>query len=195
MYLIETEIIYNDSTERVKAYKDFDRETRTVSFYLDDKKMFPIDKDEDGFTEYIPTPYELFGVECGDGWKCLIDPIFEYIKNYNEDKKEEDKIIIFQIKEKFGGLRFYVDNGNEELHNMIDKAEEESYKVCEFCGSKEDVGQTANGWITTLCHNCVKELTQEKEVPICWRRNSDEKLYIVKFNEDDELIENKEINK
>ena len=193
--MVETEIIYNDSTERVKAYKDFDKETRTVTFYLDDKKMFPIDKDEDGFTEYIPTPYELFGVECEDGWKCLIDPIFEYIKKYNEDKKEEDKIIIFQIKEKFGGLRFYVDHGNEELHNMIDKAEEESYKVCEFCGSKEDVGQRANGWITTLCHNCVKKITQEKEVPIRWRRNSDEKLYIVKFNKDDELIENEEINK
>jgi hypothetical protein len=187
--MIETEIIYNDSTERVKAYKDFNKETRTVTFYLDDKKMFPIDKDEDGFTEYIPTPYELFGIECGDGWKGLIEPIMEYINNYNKDKKEEDKIIIFQIKEKFGGLRFYVDHGNEELHNMIDKAEEESYKVCEFCGSKEDVGQTANGWITTLCHNCVKKITQEKEVPIRWRRNSDEKLYIVKFNEDDELIE------
>ena len=187
--MIETEIIYNDSTERVKAYKDFDKETRTVTFYLDDKKMFPIDKDEDGFTEYIPTPYELFGIECGDGWKGLIEPIMEYINNYNKDKKEEDKIIIFQIKEKFGGLRFYVDHGNEELHDMIDKAEEESYKVCEFCGSKEDVGQTANGWITTLCHNCVKKIAQEKEVPIRWRRNIDKKLYIVKFNEDDELIE------
>lgn len=187
--MIETEIIYNDSTERVKAYKDFDKETHTVTFYLDDKKMFPIDKDEDGFTEYIPTPYELFGIECGDGWKGLIEPIMEYINNYNKDKKEEDKIIIFQIKEKFGELRFYVDHGNEELHNMIDKAEEESHKVCELCGSKEDVGQTANGWITALCHNCVKKITQEKEVPIRWRRNNDGKLYIVKFNQDDELIE------
>ena len=193
--MIETEIIYNDSTERVKAYKDFDKETRTVTFYLDDKKMFPIDKDEDGFTEYIPTPYELFGIECGDGWKGLIEPIMEYINNYNKDKKEEDKIIIFQIKEKFGGLRFYVDHGNEELHNMIDKAEEESYHVCEYCGSKEDVGQTANGWITTLCHNCVKKITQEKEVPIRWRRNNDGKLYIVSYDKDDELVENNKTGK
>ena len=37
--MIETEIIYNDSTDRVKAYKDFDKETRTVTFYLDDKKI------------------------------------------------------------------------------------------------------------------------------------------------------------
>ena len=193
--MIETEIIYNDSTERVKAYKDFDKEARTVTFYLDDKKMFPIDKDEDGFIEYIPTPYELFGIECGDGWKDLIEPIIEYINNYNKDKKEEDKIIISQIKEKFGGLRFYVDRWNEEVHNMINNAEEESYKVCELCGSREDVGQTANGWITTLCHNCVKKITQDKEIPIRWRRNSDGKFYIVQFDKDDELVENNKTGK
>ena len=63
--MIETEIIYKNSTERVKVYKDFDKETRTVTFYLDDKKMFPIDKDEDGFSEYIQRQ------TIHKSWECI----------------------------------------------------------------------------------------------------------------------------
>ena len=45
-------------------------------------------------------PYELFGIECGEGWKPLYQPILDYIDRYNED--HEEKIEIHQIKEKFG---------------------------------------------------------------------------------------------
>ena len=72
----------------------------------------------------IPTPIELFGIECGKGWYKLIEPIIKYIEEYNQDKKEEDKIKIIQIKEKFGELRFYTNFGTEELHKMIEEAEE-----------------------------------------------------------------------
>lgn len=44
-------------------------------------------------------PYELFGIECGEGWKGLYQPIIDYIDKYNED--HEEKIEIHQIKEKF----------------------------------------------------------------------------------------------
>lgn len=33
----------------------------------------------------LQTPYELFGVECGDGWKGLLKPIFDYIEKYNSE--------------------------------------------------------------------------------------------------------------
>lgn len=47
-------------------------------------------------------PFELFGVECGEGWYPLIKPIFEYIEEYNKNKeKEEDKMKVLQCKEKF----------------------------------------------------------------------------------------------
>ena len=29
--------------------------------------------------------YELFGIECGEGWKGLYQPIIDYIDKYNED--------------------------------------------------------------------------------------------------------------
>lgn len=61
---------------------------------------------------------------------------------------------ICQIKEKFGGLRFYLlDDSNKVIQGMIDFAEDLSYHICEKCGSIENVTQT-DGWITSLCEKC-----------------------------------------
>ena len=32
----------------------------------------------------LKTPWELFGVECGEGWFSLIEPILQYIQSYNK---------------------------------------------------------------------------------------------------------------
>lgn len=127
----------------------------------------------------LKTPYELFYIECGEGWESLYKPLIEYIENYNLD--HEDKIEITQIKEKFGGLRFYVDSYTEELKKLIDKAEEESYKTCEFCGTKNNVGLTINGWYTTICLDCLQKMLKEQtwfKFKI-WRRKSDNKVFKV----------------
>lgn len=108
----------------------------------------------DKFNQKPQEPYELFGIECGKGWNKLITPILDYIDIYNSGHKEEDKIHILQIKEKFGGLRIYVSPEPKELSEMIEKAEDESYKTCEYCGSTENVTQTKHGWIKTLCDKC-----------------------------------------
>jgi len=57
-----------------------------------------------------------------------------------------------QVKEKFGGLRFYMTCANDEIFNLIEKAETLSYKTCEECGKP---GEERNvGWIHTLCDYC-----------------------------------------
>jgi hypothetical protein len=54
-----------------------------------------------------------------------------------------------QVKEKFGGLRFYVQAATKEHYNYISFAESMSYRTCESCGNP---GKTyTNGWHTTLC--------------------------------------------
>ena len=58
-------------------------------------------------------PYELFGIECGEGWKHLYQPIIDYIEKYNNS--HTDKIEIHQIKEKFGTLSFYTSKKTDEL--------------------------------------------------------------------------------
>lgn len=96
-----------------------------------------------------------FGFECGDGWYKLIYELSKKIEKYNKKlKKDEHPCIAVQVKEKFGSLRFYVCGGNDEIFKLINKAEEDSYKICEKCGKPGKCND--EGWLTTLCDFCRK---------------------------------------
>lgn len=101
-----------------------------------------------------------WGFECMDGWYDLIDNLCEEIQNYI-DLNDVPQFVASQVKEKFGGLRFYGDGGDDRIEGMISLAESLSYKICEKCGSIEDVSQT-KGWITTLCRACMSEIEHQK---------------------------------
>ncbi len=114
----------------------------------------------------LKTPFELFNVECGKGWDGLLKPIFDYIERYNNE--HEEKIEIIQVKEKFGGLRFYTNFTNEELESLIKEAESKSFMTCEICGSTNNIGHTL-GWITTCCEDCVKKMATVRKATIKWK--------------------------
>jgi len=85
--------------------------------------------------------YDLFGIECNSGWKCLIWPLMRRCKL--------EGVTVLQVKEKFGGLRFYTGAASEGLSQAISDAEDLSYTICEVCG---DPGrERSGGWIKTLC--------------------------------------------
>ena len=63
------------------------------------------------------------------------------------------QIVATQVKEKFGGLRFYVQGASTQQYAVIDFVGSLSYKVCEKCGSMKDIGST-QGWMKTLCKDC-----------------------------------------
>lgn len=88
-----------------------------------------------------------YGVECDSGWFKLIYNLSGKI--YEHMKKTRIKTRVEQIKEKFGGLRYYVSNGDKVIYNMISKAEKLSYQTCEICGKKGKLNQ--NGWYKTVC--------------------------------------------
>jgi hypothetical protein len=57
--------------------------------------------------------------------------------------------VAVQVKEKFGGLRFYVQAATDKHYNFISFAESMSYRTCESCGAD---GKTyTDGWHRTLC--------------------------------------------
>lgn len=121
-------------------------------FYLDYQ-----DNVEDTYVRWKPkevpqTCYELFGIECGEGWKKIYQPVIDEVKAYNDGKPEAEHIKINQIKEKFGGLRIYLSKYTEKLEKMIDEAEEKSFHICEYCGKPGKV--RGRGWIYTLCEDC-----------------------------------------
>jgi len=69
---------------------------------------------------------------------------------------------IDQIKEKFGGLRFYYSGGDDTIDGMVHLAESMSYGTCESCGSTNNVGRT-QGWIYTVCGDCREKNERIKE--------------------------------
>jgi len=95
------------------------------------------------------TPFSpmKFGFECGDGWEPVIRRLSE--------KLEPLGIEAHQVKEKFGGLRFYVGPASEEALDLIEEAESLSLMTCEECGGLGNTGED-RGWITTLCDACRK---------------------------------------
>ena len=108
-------------------------------------------------------PYELFGIECGEGWKGLYQPIIDYIEDYNKDKEDDDKIEIYQIKEKFGALSFYVSKKTDELKKLIEDAEAESYHVCEICGRHINKQIVEHHWIYPMCRECYDDMKTKQE--------------------------------
>lgn len=97
-----------------------------------------------------------FGFECGDGWFNLIYELSEKITKLDPNCKA------VQVKEKFGGLRFYTGGTTKEVHDLISEYENKSYKTCEDCGDTETAKTRDDGWIYTLCNKCWKELKKRK---------------------------------
>jgi hypothetical protein len=90
-----------------------------------------------------------FGIETGDGWYDLIDVLCSRIMQAGPPAGFKAD----QVKEKFGGLRFYASPATDEILDLIEAAEEESYLVCEQCGSR--AGVTSEGsWLATRCASC-----------------------------------------
>lgn len=123
-----------------KLYKDFPELYKQHSWSMQDTCM-------------------CWGFECDDGW---FDLIYQLSKDIVE--KSKNKIQAIQVKEKFGGLRFYYqwiteDNTSlkfhREIEKLIEEAENKSYKICEICGNPGEPNE--NGWISTLCEKCRKE--------------------------------------
>lgn len=98
------------------------------------------------------------GCECDDGWFDIIYNLCREIDNlYKSKNKDSGQLRVEQVKEKFGGLRFYVGNYIDGVMEIIDRYETLSYKACEKCGEKGKLIQT--GWWITLCGECVQKKT------------------------------------
>lgn len=59
------------------------------------------------------------------------------------------QVVVDQIKEKFGGLRFYYSGGDREIKGMVAMAESWASYACEECGKPGK--SRSGGWIKVLC--------------------------------------------
>jgi hypothetical protein len=78
-----------------------------------------------------------------NGWLGIVKRLIEDLIELGWDRQ------ICQVKEKFGGLRFYPNATSDDMHNRIRLAEDASYITCEKCG---ELGTLRSGnWMSTLC--------------------------------------------
>jgi hypothetical protein len=83
-------------------------------------------------------------IDCDEGWFDLLDELHTAIVAIDPDYR------IIQVKEKFGGLRYYVDANSPEVGKLIWEAEDKSVTICEVCG-KPGSQRRVDFWITTRC--------------------------------------------
>lgn len=96
-----------------------------------------------------------WGIDTGDGWYRIIDLLCELLQ-WDIDQNNHPQIEAVQVKEKYGGLRFYTNGEDDKQGGLICFAEHLSEITCEDCGSMEDVTQTT-GWVATLCKSCMQK--------------------------------------
>ncbi len=133
--------------------------------------------------------YGAFGCECSDGWYDLLNEMCAKIQAVYDKNNMEPDIVILQVKEKWGKLRFYYhfpgDNpgihafdilggppslrihpGKKENHihkeiaEIVAWGEKRSGEICEKCGKP---GKLRNDliYILTLCDDCYEKAKKE----------------------------------
>jgi hypothetical protein len=105
---------------------------------------------ENGFYSDRPSIKHCEVFDVDSGWYPIIKDLIEDLIKLGWDKQ------ICQVKEKFGGLRFYINTGSDEIFKRIHLAENQSYEICETCGEKGDM-RTDLGWYSTLCNKHYEE--------------------------------------
>jgi len=103
-----------------------------------------------------------WGFSCADGWYWLIHNLCASLQ-WDIDHNKQPQIVATQVKEKFGGLRFYTETETERQGAMISLASSMSEEICEICGSTKSVEQTKGGWVKTLCPKCMKAEAEKWE--------------------------------
>lgn len=99
----------------------------------------------------MTTTAMCWGFDCSDGWYPLINLLCSEIQHHLDKNAKEGtpQFVASQVKEKFGGLRFYGDGGDDKIHNFIWFAESMSTITCEICGAPGK--RRGRGWIYTAC--------------------------------------------
>lgn len=122
--------------------------------------------------EDMTTTAMCWGFDCGDGWFNILDQLCSQIQHHIDWKEKQrnwaidfnskaaqeemrvvpesiPQVVAYQVKEKFGTLRFYYNGGNERISGMVALAEGMSAVSCERCGCPAKI--RGDGWVQTLC--------------------------------------------
>ncbi len=99
-----------------------------------------------------------WGFELGDGWSQVVALLCERLDTILQEAPGAS-IEVLQVKEKFGGLRFYYsrhgvsDEMATALRDAVELAATASLQICERCGHRGEMQDKA-GWLRVVCSVC-----------------------------------------
>jgi hypothetical protein len=108
------------------------------------------------YNKYPKTLSNLSYFEISEGWKGLVDEITSKIETINNKYSPSSYIRAAQVKQKFGGLRYYIsieeidEQDVRYVYDMIAEAEKRSFTICEYCGSPAKTSKDRT-YVETLC--------------------------------------------
>lgn len=97
----------------------------------------------------------------GEGWHQLLHELEAALNAIDPD------FTLQQVKEKFGGLRYYATTEkkgdlSDLFHTEIRVAEQKSTHICEECGEPGET-HSIHGWYRTLCDQHETELRRKRQ--------------------------------
>jgi hypothetical protein len=90
------------------------------------------------------------GFAHGEGWFDIVWRLCEDLEPLvaEAQKATGRPFEVWQVKQKLGGLRFYVSHRTDAILQRIEIAESESLRICEVCGKP---GKLRDDCIRTVC--------------------------------------------
>jgi len=166
------------------------REKRQFELSLEQEFPFMRQKEisDDQWEKGSYSLYDAYGCAVGEGWYSILRGLcLDVTKAYKAVDKPID-LVISQVKEKFGSLRFYyhpvghdpgihafdflgsgtlrISPGKTDLHSkiseIVSKWEDLSGSTCESCGASGELRKDL-GWVKTYCDSCYAEVISKKE--------------------------------
>jgi len=131
-------------------------------------KRFPFLRPQCGWTinmRYWPKGYTY---KYEETWLDVIPDVWRKDFGISLCKELKDEIRrshlsdykITQVKEKFGGLRWYDEGGNEVTTKIIQKYEQRSRDICAICG--QPATKVTHGWVRYVCDSCYDKLEKQR---------------------------------
>lgn len=114
------------------------------------ENLLPILRDR--YPEFFSSA-PLREIACLPGWLALIDELCGTLKTHMDAHPELPSLKVRQVKEKFGGLRFYYSGGDTACREAVAAAEERSMSTCEVCGQTGILG--GERWLSVRCSDHI----------------------------------------
>lgn len=127
--------------EKIQNYIDTKNHRRTVALEFNMMLGDARNNHWDRFEKWYKKDNESSRVEYR---KRILELDFEPVEDMI------NQVVAEQVKEKFGQLRFYCVGGDKYTQSLIDQAEQDSEKICEYCGKSGKL-DTSKSWIKTVC--------------------------------------------